>query len=144
MSPVVDDILTFYRLFSSFEREQICCGTVSAAQCILLQTLLEGEWDVSSLAYQTRVTKGSMTRLIDGLEARGWVVRDKESSDGRRVLVSLTADGRKEATRLLRLTAKSVATILEGIPRAERAQVTRSIHLLREAAEQTRARLDCC
>lgn len=144
MSPVVQDIIAFYRLFTSFEREQICCGTVSAAQCILLQTLLDGEWDVSSLASQTRVTKSAMTRLIDGLEARGWVARDKEPNDGRRVLVSLTPDGKQEATRLLRLTEKSVATMLEGIPPSERDQVMRSIHLLRRAAEQTRARLDCC
>lgn len=144
MSPVVEDIIAFCRLFSSFEREQICCGTVSAAQCVLLQTLLEGEWDVSGLAAQTRVTKGAMTRLVDGLEARGWVTRDKGQDDGRRVVVSLTPEGRKEAKRLLQLTERSVATILAGIPAAERDRVIDSIHLLRQATEQTRERLDCC
>ncbi|HSN82575.1 MAG TPA: MarR family transcriptional regulator [Polyangiales bacterium] len=144
MSPVVEDIIAFCRLFSSFEREQICCGTVSAAQCVLLQTLLAGEWDVSGLAAHTRVTKGAMTRLVDGLEARGWVTRDKGQADGRRVLISLTPEGRKEAKRLLQLTERSVATILAGIPAAERDRVIDSIHLLRKATEQTRERLDCC
>jgi DNA-binding MarR family transcriptional regulator len=144
MSEVVDDIIAFCRMFSSFEREQICCGKVSAAQCILLQTLLEGEWDVSSLAAHTRVTKGAMTRLIDGLEKRGWVIRDKGPDDGRRVVVSLTSDGKKEARQLSRLTEQSIATILGGVPVAERSQVVRGIRLLRRAAEQARARLDCC
>lgn len=144
MSPVVEDIIAFYRLFSSFEREQICCGTVSAAQCVLLQTLLRGKWDVSGLAAHTRVTKGAMTRLVDGLEARGWVTRDKGQNDGRRVLISLTAEGRKEAKRLLRLTERSVATILDGVPETERDRVIDSIRLLRQATEQTRERLDCC
>ena len=105
---------------------------------------MDGEWDVSGLAAQARVTKGAMTRLVDGLEARGWVARERAEDDGRRVLVSLTGAGRKEAKRLYRLTEKSIATLLERIPPAERAQTVRSIHLLREAAEQTREQLDCC
>ena len=144
MSPVVDDIIAFYRMFASFEREEICCGTVSTAQCVLLQTLTEGEWDVSALAAHTRVTKGAMTRLVDGLEARGWVQRTKAEDDARRVLVSLTSDGRSEAKRLNELTVRSIATVFEKIPAHERDQVTRSIHLLRQAAEKTRAQLDCC
>ena len=144
MSSVVDDIIAFYRMFASFEREEICCGTVSTAQCVLLQTLTKGEWDLSTLATNTRVTKGAMTRLVDGLEARGWVRRTKAEDDGRRVLVSLTDDGENEARRLSELTVRSIATVFEKIPANERDQVTRSIHLLREAAEQTRAQLDCC
>ncbi len=144
MSTVVEDVIAFCRMFSSFEREEICCGTVSPAQCVLLQTLMDGEWDVSGLAGQARVTKGAMTRLVDGLEGRGWVARERAEDDGRRVLVSLTGAGKKEAKRLCRLTEKSIATLLERIPPAERAQAVRSIHLLREAAEQTRTQLDCC
>jgi DNA-binding MarR family transcriptional regulator len=144
MSPIVEDVIAFCRMFSSFEREEICCGTVSPAQCVLLQTLTKGEWDVSSLASQARVTKGAMTRLIDGLERRSWVTRDKGEDDARRVLVSLTPAGKKEATRLRRLTEKSIATILNRIPTSERPQVIKSLNLLRTAAEQTRTHLDCC
>jgi DNA-binding MarR family transcriptional regulator len=144
MSSVVQDVIAFCRMFASFEREEICCGTVSSAQCVLLQTLTEGEWDVSSLASQARVTKSAMTRLIDGLETRDWVEREKAEDDGRRVLVKLTANGKKEAKRLRGLTERSIHTILETIPKAERPQVIRSIHLLRDAAERTRTRLDCC
>jgi DNA-binding MarR family transcriptional regulator len=131
-------------MFSSFEREEICCGTVSPAQCVLLQTLLDGEWDVSGLAAHTRVTKGAMTRLVDGLEARGWVTRARAEDDGRRVVIGLTASGRKEAKRLGALTERSIATVFEQIPPAEREQVIHSIRVLRRAAEETRHRLDCC
>lgn len=144
MSTVVDDVIAFCRMFSSFEREEICCGTVSSAQCVLLQTLMKGQWDVSRLAAHARVTKGAMTRLVDGLEKRGWVVREKGERDGRRVLVSLTSAGDKEAQRLKLLTERSVAILLDRIPEAERPQVVRSINLLRKAAEETRTQLDCC
>jgi len=144
MTTLVDDVIAFCRMFSSFEREEICCGTVSPAQCVLLQTLLDGEWDVSGLAAYTRVTKGAMTRLVDGLEARGWVTRARAEDDGRRVVIGLTASGRKEAKRLGALTERSIAAVFERIPPAEREQVTRSIRVLRRAAEETRHRLDCC
>jgi DNA-binding MarR family transcriptional regulator len=144
MSSVVEDVIAFCRMFSSFEREEICCGTMSAAQCVLLQTLMEGEWDVSALASHTRVTKGAMTRLVDGLENRGWVTRGKAEDDARRVLIALTGAGKKEAKRLHSLTEKSIATILNRIPKSDRNQVIKSLNLLRTAAEQTRTHLDCC
>ncbi len=144
MKGVIDDVIAFCRMFAVFEREEICCGTVTPAQCVLLQTLRSGEWDVSSLAAHTRVTKGAMTRLIDGLEKRGWVSRDQSNDDGRRFLVSLTADGTKESKRLVELTEKSIATILGRIPESERGRVIQSLHLLRQAAEDTRSELDCC
>lgn len=144
MSTVVDDVIAFYRMFSSLEREEICCGTVTSAQCAVLQTLTEGEWDVSSLASQARVTKGAMTRLVDGMESRGWVTRKKAENDARRVLISLTGAGRKEARRLVGLTERSIATVFEEIPNEEHEAVKHCIHLLRRAVEQTRARLDCC
>ena len=131
-------------MFASFEREEICCGTVTQAQCVTLQTLTEGEWDVSGLASHARVTKGAMTRLVDGLESRGWVRRQKADDDARRVIVSLTPEGVEEAARLARLTELSIDKLLSEIPDDERATVMRSIHLLREAAERTRDQLDCC
>lgn len=85
-----------------------------------------------------------MTRLIDGLEARGLVRRRRASDDGRRVLVELTDGGRTEATRLNRLTKRSVAALLERIPASDRDQVVHSVGLLRRAAEEARAEIDCC
>jgi len=144
MTPVVEDVIAFYRMFASFEREEICCGSVTPAQCVVLQTLTEGEWDVSSLASHSRVTKGAMTRLVDGLEARDWVRRERTDDDARRVLVTLTPKGRREARRLAKLTERSVGAVLEEIPERERSEVVRSIRLLRIAAEHTRSQLDCC
>lgn len=144
MSSVVADVIAFCRMFAIFERDQICCGSVTPAQCVLLQTLREGAWDVSTLAARSGVTKGAMTRLVDGLERRGFVARVRGANDGRRVLVSLTTSGKKEAERLALLTERSVQTILERIPEHERDQVVRSIHLLRRATEEARSELSCC
>ncbi|MDH3338650.1 MAG: MarR family transcriptional regulator, partial [Gammaproteobacteria bacterium] len=72
MNTLVNDIVAFCRMFAMVERDQVCCGTVTVAQCVVLQTLLEGTWDASTLASHARVTKGAMTRLLDGLDSRGF------------------------------------------------------------------------
>lgn len=144
MKSVVSDVLAFCRMFALFERDQICCGTVTPSQCVLLQSLREQSSDVSALAKQAGVTKGAMTRLIDGLEKRKLVQRERAEDDGRRVLVSLTPSGKKEAARLTELAERSILGLVSRVPAKERAQVARSLRLLREAAENSRSGLRCC
>jgi len=144
MSTLVDDVVAFCRMFAMLERDQVCCGTVTVAQCVILQTLLEGTWDVSSLASQARVTKGAMTRLLDGLESRGFVERHQDPNDGRRWLIELTATGTKEAKRLAGMTENAVALIMSRMPKDMRKPATSMISELRKAAEGVRDQIDCC
>ncbi|MBT8068776.1 MAG: MarR family transcriptional regulator [Gammaproteobacteria bacterium] len=144
MSTLVDDVVAFCRMFAMLERDQVCCGTVTVAQCVVLQTLLEGTWDVSTLASQTRVTKGAMTRLLDGLESRGFVERHQDPNDGRRWLIELTATGTKEARRLAGMTENAVALIMSRMPKDMRKPATSMISELRKAAEEVRDQVDYC
>ena len=144
MSTLVDDVVAFCRMFAMLERDQVCCGTVTVAQCVVLQTLLEGTWDASSLASHARVTKGAMTRLIDGLESRGFVERQQDPDDGRRWLIELTASGTKEARRLAGMTENAVALIMSRMPKDMRKPVVAMIADLRKAAEEVRDQIDCC
>jgi len=128
------------RAFGLFERDAICCGTVSVAQCAALQELLRGPREVGRLATVMGVAQSSMTRLVDGLEKRGWVERVREGDDRRRVEVVLTVAGRKEATRLNGLTEDILSTIQQRIPEGKQEQVLESLALLRAAIEDVR----CC
>ena len=144
MSALVDDVVAFCRMFAMVERDQICCGTVTVAQCVVLQTLLEGTWDASTLAGHARVTKGAMTRLLDGLESRGFVERHQDPDDGRRWLIELTATGKKEAKRLAGMTENAVALIMSRMPKNMRKPAVAMIADLRKAAEEVRDQIDCC
>jgi len=144
MTTVVNDVVAFCRMFAMLERDQVCCGTVTVAQCVALQTLLEGSWDVSTLASHARVTKGAMTRLLDGLESRGFVKRRQDPDDGRRWLIELTATGTKEAERLASMTENAVALIMSRMPKDMRKPAVAMIADLRKAAEEVRDQIDCC
>ncbi len=142
MSTLVDDVVAFCRMFAMLERDQVCCGTVTVAQCVVLQTLLEGTWDASTLASHARVTKGAVTRLLDGLESRGFVERHQDADDGRRWLIELTASGTKEAKRLAGMTENAVALIMSRMPRDMRKPAVAMIADLRKAAEEVRDQID--
>ena len=144
MSTLVDDVVAFCRMFAMMERDQVCGGTVTVAQCVVLQTLLEGTWDASTLASQARVTRGAMTRLLDGLESRGFVERHQDPDDGRRWLIELTATGAKEARRLAGMTENAVALIMARMPKDKRKPAVAIIADLRKAAEEVRDQIDCC
>ena len=144
MSTLVADVVAFCRMFAMVERDQVCCGTVTTAQCAILQTLLEGTWDTSTLASHARVTKGAMTRLLDGLESRGFVERHQDPDDGRRWLIELTATGKKEARRLAGMTENAVALIMSRMPKDMQKPAVAMVAELRKAAEEVRNQINCC
>ena len=140
MNRFVSDLVALQRVFGLMEREAICCGTVSVPQCVVLQELIDGPRDITRLARTMAVNNSSMTRLVDGLERRGWVDRIRAADDRRRVDVSLTTTGEEEATRLSRETTRLVEQTLLKIPKEKRAQVQEALALLRQALEGIR----CC
>ena len=138
MKQVVDDLVALCRAFGGFERDQICCGTVTVQQCVTLQTLMDGPSEVGPLAERVGNSASAMTRLVDGLVKRGWVDRVRDEDDRRRVRVTLSKDGATEAERLSELTEEIVNAILSGIPKGKRKQVIESLQLLRNAVDAAR------
>jgi DNA-binding MarR family transcriptional regulator len=137
-----DELIGICRTFGLFERELICCGTVSVPQCVVLQALLQESREISDLAALTGVAVSSMTRLIDGLEKRNWVQRIRDDDDRRRVVVELTSEGRKEAKRLRDLTAETMKSVWERIPAAKRNSVVDALAHLRRAIAEVGP--ECC
>ena len=144
MNDFSSELIAICRMFGVFEREQVCCGTVTVPQCLVLQALLDEGRDINGLADFSRVTASAMTRLVDGLEKHGWVTRDRDPEDRRRIVVRLTASGKAEAIRLRGLTEASVLAVLDRIPKQKRAQVLESVKLVRTALEGARSALDAC
>jgi DNA-binding MarR family transcriptional regulator len=75
-------------LASSGDRE------LSRTEVGLLVTLLDGPHRVTDLAETEALAQPTVTKLVDSLQQRGLVARERAVSDGRVVLVSISADGR--------------------------------------------------
>jgi DNA-binding MarR family transcriptional regulator len=83
------------RLFLT--RSSVC---VSRTEVGVLRNLRERPRRITELAAEERVTQPAITLLVNRLEERGWVMRVPDPSDGRAVLVSLTAVGEDVFERL--------------------------------------------
>ena len=66
----------------------------------MLRVLRGGPRRITELAVEERVTQPAITLLVNRLAERGWVERVPDPSDGRAVLVSLTAEGHAVFARL--------------------------------------------
>jgi len=139
-----DELVGLSRLFSVFQRDAICCGSVSVPQCVVLSALLERDANVSSLARKLGVTNSAMTRLLDGLEKRDYLERLRSVDDRRRVELRLTPAGRTEAKRLRELTEDAMSSLLAQIPEEKHAQILESLELVRGALDKTRLSFPGC
>jgi len=85
---------------------------------------------VSEIGERLFLDSGTLTPLLKRLEATGLVTRTRDSADERRVLIALTAAGRKLKAR----ASKVPACVLEAaqIPLSEVPSLTRQIKSLRD------------
>jgi DNA-binding MarR family transcriptional regulator len=75
-----------------------------------------GAQRVTTLAASEGVSQPSMTQLLQRLEQRGLVARTSDPSDGRVALVSLTGKGRAALAARRESNARTIATLLAGLP----------------------------
>ena len=91
-------------LFRSSPRSQL--GPLSAARYEVLHAIFhEGPLPMSQVAARLKVSPRTVTGLVDGLEADGFVERTAHATDRRKTVLALTAGGRDalRAARRVRL-----------------------------------------
>lgn len=83
------------RLYQFRDRDTICCHDVSITQCNALEILVErGPLRSQALASALMLDKSTVTRVIDGLERKGYVERRPDPDDGRALSLCATRAGR--------------------------------------------------
>ncbi|MBY0176133.1 MULTISPECIES: MarR family winged helix-turn-helix transcriptional regulator [Curtobacterium] len=81
------------------------------------------ELSPKALLQQTLVTSGTMTNRVDRLAARGLVARRTDPRDGRGILVSLTAAGRRAVDAAIADLLRAERDILAGVSDADQGQL---------------------
>lgn len=86
-----------------------------AASTRLMSLLDElGPSTVGAFALADRCSQPTMTGIVNGLVAKGWVQRGRHPDDARSTLVSMTADGRHKLSAVRRRNAALVAERIEA------------------------------
>jgi DNA-binding MarR family transcriptional regulator len=93
----------------------------------------------SRVAEKAAVSRPSLTGLLDGLEARGWVRRVEVDGDRRGVGLEVTPEGRAALRTAERATAARLELVLEQLPVDERRAVLDGLDALGGAFATLRA-----
>ncbi|MDV3126042.1 MarR family transcriptional regulator [Mycobacterium sp. 21AC1] len=122
------------KLFLSMRRARgnpAATGGLSLAQLALLDPLLGVEaLTVGALAAAANVSTPNATRMVQQLEIKGYVNRQRSAEDERRVLVSLTATGAELLARVRTQRRATQARAYAAFTPDERQQLARQLRRL--------------
>jgi DNA-binding MarR family transcriptional regulator len=105
------------RAFEQFERDGF-----SPYHYSVLALLDEGARSTQvEIADALELDRGTLVKLLDGLEARGLVARQRDPNDRRRHVVSLTAGGRAQLTAFRTIATKLNEEFLAPLDEESRA-----------------------
>ncbi|MGE0795788.1 MAG: MarR family winged helix-turn-helix transcriptional regulator [Acidimicrobiia bacterium] len=113
---------------------------LSPARASALSVLVfGGPRTVGELAEAEGVRSPTMTALVSGLEADGFVRRVADRGDGRRVLVRATAKGSRVLRRGRARRVALLEHLLEGVGQRDLARLDRAAALMEAAAARSQA-----
>jgi DNA-binding MarR family transcriptional regulator len=98
-----------------------------------------GAHRLSDLAVAEEVTQPGMTQLVSRLQRDGLAERKSDPTDGRVVVVEITAAGHELVLSRRRARAEKLAELLADLSEQERAAVLTSLQVLDRLAERTPA-----
>ncbi|HEX2189314.1 MAG TPA: MarR family transcriptional regulator [Longimicrobiaceae bacterium] len=135
------------RVYQFRDRDRICCYDVSVTQCYALEaTVLDGPLSLNDLAARLYLDKSTASRVVDGLERKGYVERTESPRDRRVLRLVATPAGRALHARIQRDLLDQERELLSEFDPEVRRSMTRLIGQLARAAS---ARVDtsggsCC
>jgi DNA-binding MarR family transcriptional regulator len=90
---------------------------------------------ISQLSFRHNVSQPTMTALVTGLERRGWARREADPTDGRAVLVHLTATGSEILRAARRAKDEALADHLRGLGHDTIESLSEAVTALRRLVE---------
>ena len=126
-SRVSDALVAIRRIVRAAEfasRDLARTTGLTPSQLIVLQIVArEGEPGAGAIAEAARLSQATVTALLDKLEARGLVIRNRGSQDRRRVSVELTQEGRRALANMPDVLQDRFAARFENLADWEQASI---------------------
>jgi len=94
-----------------------------------------GEMDARSLAAEAGVTAATLTGVMKTLEARQLLRRKHDSADGRRVLVVISAKGRKVVDTIMPAFNRHESLVTQALTDTEQADLAHALRTILRTVE---------
>ena len=106
---------------------------MSSTQYRVLLYVRTGHTIQSDLAFELAVTKQSVTRLVDGLVAKGYITRRVDEADRRRVIHEITSEGERALDHADELIEQFLMSVLQDLDDDDIEDARRGIELFGRA-----------
>ena len=119
-------------------------GLFTEAQFRVMARLYrEGAQCLSALAAMQGVSLPTMSKLVQGLEGRGLVHRQRDAEDRRRIVLALTPEGRTAYEDLLHCTEQHMVDWIRTLSVDERRDIIQMLTLLDTLFSQVKLKGAC-
>lgn len=111
-----ETIISLIKKYQFRDRNEITCYGISVSQCYILETLYShSNMTMKDVAASMHLAISTITRLIDQLEKKGFVIREQNPDDLRERRLSLTKEGEDIFLRSWNAVFESEKKIFEKI-----------------------------
>jgi DNA-binding MarR family transcriptional regulator len=109
-----------------------CCAQLLPQQYRLLGAIGRKPRTLGEIARMQGVTPATATTLVSTLEGRGWIAREHDPDDRRRVIVSLTAEGERTMDAAQKVVEAAMADLLRSLSVEDLERLTDGLSVLHE------------
>jgi DNA-binding MarR family transcriptional regulator len=104
---------------------------ITGPQLVCLNTIVElGPITATDLAHEVQLSASTVVRILDKLEAKGMVMRERQSADRRRILVSATGRGSELSAKAPYSDRHPLRQALKNLPPSEQEAITQLLERL--------------
>jgi len=126
-------ILRVHTVISSIIRKKVSKKGLTLPQLYVLTTLgLQGDMLLGQIGQELLVTKGNITPIVNHLERDGFVLREQDEKDRRKVWVKLTAKGQELFGEVLAAYEEEFVPLMDYLSQEELRQLSQ---LLKKVVE---------
>lgn len=109
-------------------RQLAACANITAPQLICLRAVIDhGPLTATAISREIHVSPSTVVGILDRLEEKGLINRERGREDRRIVFVSATESGRKLAQETPSPLQQKLADALNALPELEQATITLSL-----------------
>lgn len=117
-------------------RQLAACSNITAPQLVCLRTIIDdGPMTATAISRDMHVSASTVVGILDRLEDKGLVRRERARQDRRIVYVTATDEGRQLAASTPSPLQKKLADALNALPESEQATITMSLERIVDLME---------
>ncbi len=116
------------RSIALHSRQLAAYSNITAPQLVCLRAVVEnGPLTTTAISREIHVSPSTVVGILDRLEDKGWVLRERSREDRRIVMVSATEAGRNLVRDTPSPLQQKLAEALKELPELEQATITLSL-----------------